>query len=261
VIRPVLAFAALGWREAAAEWPAVLGRSLVFALPILIFAAIWHATPLAALTLPRHDVPHLIWYVATTEIIVFAMAFPYRGIEDDIRLGRIEAGMTRPVPYTLAALAENFGAATFRFVVLGAIGVGLGLALTGIAPVRPEALPALALGALLGCLMGVVFQVMVGLSAVWFDQAAPLFWIWQKAMFVLGGLLLPLSLYPEAVAAVAHWTPFPAMLNLPAGLVLGDADGAIAACVALQLGWSAVLLAALAAVDRAAMRRLARDGV
>ena len=72
---------------------------------------------------------------------------------------RIEAGMKRPVPYTLAALAENFGAATFRFVVLGAIGVGLGLALTGIAPVRPEALPALALGALLGCLMGVVFQI------------------------------------------------------------------------------------------------------
>lgn len=259
--RPALAFAALGWREAAAEWPVLIARAGVFVLPILIFAAIWHATPLATLDLPSHDADHLIWYVTVTEVIVFAMAFPFRAVEDDIRLGHIEAGLTRPVPYTLAVLAEAAGGASFRFVALGVLGTALAFVLTQRIPAALASLPGLALVALLGCQMGVAFQVAVGFSTAWFGQSAPLFWIWQKALFLLGGLLLPLTIYPAVVAQAAFWTPFPAMLYLPAGLVLEDSAGAFARCLACQALWSVAILAALATVDRLAIGRLTREGV
>ncbi len=40
---------------------------------------------------------------------------------------------------------------------------------------------------------------MLGASCLWVRQAEPVFWIWQKSMFLLGGLLWPLALYPPAV--------------------------------------------------------------
>jgi len=256
----LLALAQLGWREAAAEWTTLAGRALVFALPVAIFAAIWDATPLAAITLPKHDAAHLVWYVTITEVIVFAMALPFREVEAEIRSGRIESKLTRPVPYTLAVFAEACGGGLLRFLALAAFGLALGFALTGTLPVHASALLPLLLAAWLGCVMGIAFQLAIGLATPWIGEASPLFWIWQKGLFVLGGLLLPLTLYPAGVTAVAWFTPFPAMLFLPAGLVFDDGAGAVAACLAQQAAWSAPIALGLALIDRRAMARFLRQG-
>jgi hypothetical protein len=39
--------------------------------------------------------------------------------------------------------------------------------------------------------------IAIGLLDVWGQYARPVYWIWQKSLFVLGGLMLPLSLYPS----------------------------------------------------------------
>jgi ABC-2 type transport system permease protein len=49
----------------------------------------------------------------------------------------------------------------------------------------------------------------IGLLAFWLHDVAPVYWVWQKLMFVLGGLLLPLELYPAFIQRVAAFTPFP----------------------------------------------------
>jgi ABC-2 type transport system permease protein len=40
-------------------------------------------------------------------------------------------------------------------------------------------------------------------------------------MFVLGGLMLPLQLYPAFIQRVAAFTPFPSLLAAPASFMLG----------------------------------------
>jgi len=47
------------------------------------------------------------------------------------------------------------------------------------------------------------------------------FWVTQKLMFVFGGLMLPLAMYPAAMQKAAAFTPFPVMLFAPASIVLG----------------------------------------
>ena len=39
-----------------------------------------------------------------------------------------------------------------------------------------------------------------------------MYWVWQKLMFVLGGLMLPLEFYPAFIQRIAAFTPFPALL-------------------------------------------------
>jgi ABC-type uncharacterized transport system permease subunit len=61
----------------------------------------------------------------------------------------------------------------------------------------------------------------IGLLAFWLQDVSPVYWVWQKLMFVLGGLMLPLDLYPSVVQRAAEFTPFPVLLAGPASFVVG----------------------------------------
>src|SRR5690606_30324810 len=76
---------------------------------------------------------------------------------------------------------------------------------------------------LLAVALLVVVGTGVGLTAFWLQDASPVYWVWQKLLFTLGGLILPLALYPDWLAALARWTPFAAALNGPASLLLDPA--------------------------------------
>jgi ABC-2 type transport system permease protein len=77
---------------------------------------------------------------------------------------------------------------------------------------------------------------------------------------VLGGLVLPLDAYPEALAVVAWLTPFPAMLHTPASITLDASLGHAAPLLAVQIAWLGAAWVAVAAAGRAFERRLVRAG-
>ncbi len=258
-LRAVTALAAMGWRRATLERVGLTGRLLLYGLVLLIFQAIWQAAPLAELAGSAYDTTRLLWYVAVTEWIVFATAYPYRDIEADARHGRIAWLSARPLPYAAAVAAEWAGATGFRLAVLGVFGFAATLLLTGEVPIAPTAAPGLILSALIAMALAFILQFGVGLVAVWMGTAAPIYWVAQKLFFVLGGLLLPLSIYPAGLGAVAEASPFAAMLYWPASLVFTEGEG-LAAILARQLFWFAALTAGLALLERAALRRITREG-
>src|SRR5262249_4754697 len=85
-------------------------------------------------------------------------------------------------------------------------------------PKRPASLGvAIALG-LVATTVVTLFHVGIGVAAFWLGDIAPVYWIWQKLLFVLGGLLLPLQFYSPLFIRAARLTPFPALLGGPASL-------------------------------------------
>src|SRR6185503_5609466 len=64
------------------------------------------------------------------------------------------------------------------------------------------------------------FNAMIGLCAFWLQDCSPIYWVWQKLAFLLGGLLLPLDIYPRWLRRLAEASPFSALLYGPASLVL-----------------------------------------
>ena len=66
--------------------------------------------------------------------------------------------------------------------------------------------------------------------------------VWLGAYIVLAGYLLPTSLFPPGLAAVARVLPFHAVLGFPVELAIGRLSTAeIFAGLGLQLCWLAVL--------------------
>jgi ABC-2 type transport system permease protein len=258
VLGALAAFARLGWREAASDRFGLFGRMLLYSLPVLIFGAIWRATPLAD---SGHDAERLTWYVMVTEAIIFAPGYVFREVEEDIRSGAIEAALTRPLSYGLARIAEETGGTLFRLVCLGVYGWVLAWLATGIVPFAWTAVPALALAMIFGALLSLLFQVVIGFLTAWMGTPAPVYWIWQKVVFVIGGLFIPLTLYPAWIREFGIATPFAAILYHPASLVLEARPEAILAALAWQGLWLAAAALLVAAIATAATRRFVREGV
>jgi len=214
-----LAFVRIGFARARAE-PAEHYARVLFLLVILgVFSSLWRAV--AATGADVGGDPHtFVWYLAMTEWVLMSAPHVHFRIEDDVRRGDVAYQIVRPVSYLAAHFAEGVGALVARAPVLLA-GACTGAWVFGGAPARP-----LAVGRAIafGCGAALVltsYNVLLGLTAFWLGDIAPVYWIWQKLTFVLGGLLLPLTLYPDLVVRIARLTPFSAILAGPASFVLG----------------------------------------
>jgi ABC-2 type transport system permease protein len=148
------------------------------------------------------------------------------------------------VSFVGAAVAEGIGALLVRAPVLFVVAGAVTFVLTRQLPPLTVIAAIVPLG-LLASAWITTMHVGLGMLAFWLGDASPLWWVTQKALFVLGGMMMPLSLYPLAIQRVAAFTPFPTVLSGPATLVLhGSLDGAGALAVAL-VGWSLALGVAL----------------
>src|SRR5215831_18167350 len=168
------AFVALGWRQTAADRAGTVGRLALYWLILLIFWALWKATPLHELGRPGLDAVRLFWSMAVTECVVMAVGFPYRAIERDILTGEIAAALTRPLPYAAAVLAEWIGVSCRQLLLLGIGGLALGAWLTGTVAIAPAAVPALLVSTVLAVLMVLLCHLQLGYAAAWVGTPAPL---------------------------------------------------------------------------------------
>ena len=243
-VRPVLAkyaaYAALGLRQARAEPGELLGRILFFVLVLGVFSAVWRAVAETG-ALPSRDPAEMLWYLAMTEWVVMTTPHIHMPMEEDIRRGDVAYQITRPASWLGARLAHGLGALAVRAPVLLAVACGTAWIYAGAPASYPGLGIAIAFG-LVATVVMTVFHLAIGVGAFWLGDVTPAYWIWQKLLFVLGGLLLPLQFYPELFVRVALFTPFPAFLAGPASLATTEPlmhAGVLALLLALwtTVGW------------------------
>lgn len=256
--RKYLAFARLGYAASRAE-PAEHYARVLFLFVILgVFSSLWRAVAASGANVGG-DPKTFIWYLAVTEWVLMSAPAVHFRIEDDVRRGDVAYQVVRPASYLGAHFAEGVGAFAARSPVL-LVGVcAAGWFFAG-APTHP---PAIACALAFGGAASLVFtgyNLVLGLTAFWLGDISPVYWIWQKLTFVLGGLLLPLPLYPALVVRVARFTPFSAVLAGPGSFVLDRPFfGAETLAVALII-WAGVAAGIAVAVFRSASRRLQLNG-
>jgi ABC-2 type transport system permease protein len=78
---------------------------------------------------------------------------------------------------------------------------------------------------------------------------------------VLSGFVIPVRFFPDWLAAVAHATPFPSLVQTPIDVFVGATRGTeILAALATQAAWLAVLFLACRLALGAGTRRLVVQG-
>lgn len=127
-------------------------------------------------------------------------------------------------------------------------------------PLSPPSIVGAALVLVLGVAIDFFGAMAIGLCAFWLEDTQPLALLYDRAIMLLGGLLLPLELFPEGIAAILSALPFQLLLYAPARLaVSGDL-----ATLPTALGQLCLTLAAAFLVVRLvhglALRRLHANG-
>jgi ABC-2 type transport system permease protein len=233
---------------------------LLYWLILAIFQGLWSATPLHELGTPELTQQRLLAYLAVTEWIAFAVGLPYREVEAEIQNGTIDMRLARPIPLGLATLAIWTGEVGCRFVVLGGAGLVALVYVTGATGLTLSGAVLLIFSVALAALLVLLWHLQIGFTAAWLGASAPTFWIWQKCLFVLGGLIMPLTIYPESLGAIARASPFAAMLYAPGSLMLSEGTEHAVSAIALQLVWLTLSVLGAVAVERGALRRLREQG-
>jgi ABC-2 type transport system permease protein len=120
----------------------------------------------------------------------------------------------------MSEFAAGLGLLAHRAPLLGLTAFCCAFVFTGWIPPLGALAMVVGFGIVAAALITALY-VWIGLMAFWLHDVSPVFWVWQKLMFVLGGLMLPLAFYPELVQRAAVFTPFPVLLSGPASFVLG----------------------------------------
>lgn len=253
-----LAFVRLGFASSRAE-PAEHYSRILFVFVILsVFWSLWRAVAATGANVGG-DANTLVWYLAMTEWVLMSAPQVQFRIEDDVRRGDVAYQIVRPTSYLGAHFAEGIGAFAARSPVLLAAVCVAGWTFGGV-PAHPLAIArAIAFGSVASVVL-TGYNVVLGLTAFWLGDIAPVYWIWQKLTFVLGGLLLPLPLYPDVVVRIARLTPFSAMLAGPASFILDVPFFSPGVLVVALIFWSAVAALIAVATFRTITRRLQLNG-
>jgi ABC-2 type transport system permease protein len=143
--------------------------------------------------------------------------------------------------------------------------LGFGVVLSALAFTRelpdPSSFVWVCLFGLAAMALIIAWYLLLGLTAFWLDDVAPLYWIWQKALFLLGGLMLPLELYPAWIRALGALTPFPSLLSGPASALTTDMTVPSGLALAVrQAGWSLAVVALAALLFTHVTRRMQIKG-
>src|SRR5262245_3865035 len=211
------AYARIAVAEARRDRGELYGRAVFFAVILGVFSSLWRAVAEAGMPVAA-DPKALVWYLAATEWILLSAPPIHIEIQEAIRRGDVVYRLGRPASYVVAEFATGLGLLAIRAPVLGVTAFLCAYAFTGwIPPV--SALAIVGPFGLAAAALTTALSLWIGLLAFWLQDVSPVYWIWQKLMFVLGGLMLPLELYPQFIQKAAAFTPFPVLLSEPASFV------------------------------------------
>lgn len=199
----------------------------------------------------------LVWYIASTEATTIAM--PQRLIEDvgdDIGAGDVVVEMLRPTSVLLSRVAAEFGRLLPRLALCAALGIAFCWTVGG-APVDGWGLLLAAPSLVLAVMVNLLAQFAFAGAAFWILDAKSTWFLYQKLVFVTGGMLLPLEVLPRSVEIVARILPFSSMAYAPGRLAAGNIEPEL---LAIQIAWIAVFAVVATRVFARGERHLTEVG-
>jgi ABC-2 type transport system permease protein len=221
------------------NYKAIVGLSIFLITCLIIFAHLWKIAA-AKTGVVDLDPAQLLWYIAFNEWILVSLPDTQDEMEQDLRSGRLAYLLPRPISYLGATFAEAVGTLTVNLLILGLVTFLFTWFQAGGIPFPPSGFIVTVILGFAAGLVSILFQMLIGLSAFWIQEVSPFYWVWEKLLFMFGGLMLPLAVYPQWMQTAAQFTPFPAILGQRSALAINFDFVSIFYVSASLVAWGAL---------------------
>ncbi len=216
-------------------------RFLVYILLAWVMIAMWqviYASGHGPAGISLHDMG---WYNGIVQMMFFLSPRLFIVIDEDVRSGNIGYFLNRPMPYLWMRLSEGIGSLCVHLILFYTLGVAFLYVYMGGWPSHGAMSVVAALTLLVGgSVLHLLFQVCCGLSTFWTNDAIFIYNAYMKIILLLGGIYLPISLYPSFMPVrIIEFLPFSSMVGAPSSLLIGI--GNFWKILALQGFWMAAV--------------------
>src|SRR5579862_5158046 len=139
-----------------------------------------------------------------------------------VKDGQVAVDFLRPVDLQAATIATEAGMSLFALIPRGLPSVLLGAAVVGMQlPSSPVFYLLGAVSLVMGIVISAAGVYLVAVAGFWLVETRGLQILYMLASGFLGGLYVPLALFPGWLRAVAEATPFPSIMMYPIDVLSG----------------------------------------
>jgi ABC-2 type transport system permease protein len=239
-----------------------LVRGVMIAMFMSIFVALWSTVYAigGGSEIAGFRLSQVIWYLAMTETVILSGSRIYLEISDAVKSGDLAYTLIRPYSYLGFQIAHSLGSTFPRMLLNFTIA---SLVIVPFVRRIETSLPGIAgflLLALLSAVLDAMIAVLIGLGAFFIEEVQPLHWIYSKLLMSVGGMFLPLDMFPAWLRRISDLLPFRFIIYAPARtFVAFEIDFFIRALVG-QAMYIVVIAAILTLVWRWGQRRVVTHG-
>ncbi len=231
---------------------------------LIFFAVVWlWLAVFAGRSSGGYDTVHIFTYLIVVNLLFDVVVQNQQDrIADDIVEGRINSYLVRPVSYFFAMAASSLG---MRFLVLCTAPLVWLLYRFFFQQytfaISFAALPVFSVSVLLSICIAILCDFLNGCIAFWLHRAYGPRWLFIIVSLFSTGVHLPLTLLPKMLQTFLFLTPFPAMIFLPASMLVGTSPFSVVQTLGIQIFWIVFLSCLAILVWRRGIKRYEAAGI
>jgi ABC-2 type transport system permease protein len=177
-----------------------------------------------------------------------------------VRTGRLAIQLLRPLSYALSLMAKTLGERVVRFGINIVSGSIVTLLLVG-----PIQLTALGLGMFaivvpLAFVLDFLGYLFIGLFAFWMESTVGLLILYSRLTMLLGGMLMPIEVFPDSWQPILRHLPFAMMVYGPARMFVAPDARSLSMIARSQVIGLAGFAIAVYVIQIIALRRIQTNG-
>ena len=247
----------MGARNALADKIMLLGSFVVYLAIVVIYAGVLRMVPLDDIAPYHLTHAKMIWYLGTTEMILFlGSSWAFKEVQNAFLSYDAHLSLLRPVSYAFTRFSFWAGDSFVRALVFVPCYYLLMWWLSGELVMSASATLGMLLSLPLGVVMMNAASYMVGAACLWVSYSDPVFWVWHKLIFLLSAMLWPLLFYPVWLQDIIWFLPFPGILAHGGNWTLDLSPHSYWVGFLNQIIWSVLMMLILRFFDRLVMQRI-----
>jgi ABC-2 type transport system permease protein len=260
--RQCLAVAKISVRSGFAYPGELASRTFFLGIILFIFLKLWQATYAQGghKEIAGFSLPQMLWYLTFAEAMVISAPRLSHQVDEDVRSGSIAVRLMKPMNYPLYCLSSTLGERIVRFFFCLCLGGTISFLLVGPIGFAWQAVLMALTAILCAFLLDGLIHVLIGLAAFWLEDTTGIHLIYSRLTMILGGVLIPIELFPAWLEKIVLFLPFPYMIYGPVHLLLRQQEGEFLQLAMRQMLFLLLVGGTVALVYKRALGRIAAHG-
>jgi ABC-2 type transport system permease protein len=236
--------------------------ALFVAFIIFIFSNIWRVVFASTGTqiINGFTYPMMVWYLVLTEAITISQGKIITEIGKEMISGEIANYLNKPYEYIFYKYSSTIGASSATFFLTLLIAGSSAFFLVGPIEFSWMNIAFVLFSSFLGITLHFTMMATLGILCLWLEDSRALDFLYQKIIFVAGGMLAPLDIFPAWFTSICFILPFSYAVYAPAMLFVKFSFDKFIQTILTQIFWIIFTLIVALIIFRILSRRVSING-